>query len=96
MEAVAAIAVEYDNVWAAWRWALKALKLTEIEKLVGPLQGIFQFQSWYLEGAAAWEEAYRRLTGLVATDPIKLTLVHVFIWWGCMLIRLGRLTKQSG
>lgn len=94
-QAVAAIAVEVDNVWAAWRWALKALKLTEIKKLVGPLQGFFQFQSRYLEGAMAWEETYRRLTGVEATDPIKLTLVHVIIWWGWMLIRLGRLDQAE-
>jgi len=94
-QTVAAIAAEYDNVWAAWQWALKALKLAEIKKLIGPLQGFFQFQSRYLEGAAAWEEAYRRLTGVEATEPIKLTLVHVLIWWGWMLIRLGRL-DQAG
>lgn len=94
-QAVAAIAAEYDNVWAAWGWAVKNLKLSEIQKLVTPLQGIFQFQSRYLEGATAWEEAYRRLTGVEATDPIKLALVHVTIWWGWMLIRLGRLDKAE-
>jgi DNA-binding SARP family transcriptional activator/predicted ATPase len=94
-QAIAAITAEYDNVWAAWRWALKALKLTEIERLVRPLQAFFQYQSRYLEGAAAWEEAYRRLTGVEATDPIKLTLVHVTIWWGWMLIRLGRLDQAE-
>jgi tetratricopeptide (TPR) repeat protein len=82
-------------MWAAWRWALKVLKLTEIERLVWPLQAFFQFQSRYLEGATAWEEAYQRLTGVEATDPIKLTLVHVIIWWGWMLIRLGRLDKAE-
>jgi DNA-binding SARP family transcriptional activator/predicted ATPase len=94
-QAIAAIAAEYDNVWAAWHWALKTLKLTEIKRLVWPLQGFCQFQSRYLEGATAWEEAYRRLTGVEATDPIKLTLVHVIIWWGWMLIRLGRLDKAE-
>jgi tetratricopeptide (TPR) repeat protein len=94
-QAIAAIAAEYDNVWAAWRWALNALKLTEIERLVWPLQGFCQFQSRYLEGATAWEEAYQRLTSVETTDPIKLTLVHVIIWWGWMLIRLGRLDKAE-
>jgi tetratricopeptide (TPR) repeat protein len=94
-QAVTVIAAEYDNVWAAWRWALKALKLTEIKRLVWPLQGFYQFQSQYLEGATAWEEAYRRLTGVEATEPIKLTLVHVIIWWGWMLIRLGRLEQAE-
>jgi DNA-binding SARP family transcriptional activator/predicted ATPase len=94
-QAIAAIAVEYENVRAAWRWAVKNLKLSEIQKLVTPLQGFFQFQSRYLEGAMAWEEAYRRLTGIGATDPIKLALVHITIWWGWMLIRLGRLDKAE-
>lgn len=94
-QAVAAIAAEYDNIWAAWRWALNALKLSEIEGLIGPLQGFFQFQSRYLEGATAWEEAYRRLTCVEVTDRIKFTLVHVMIWWGWMLIRLGRLDKAE-
>ncbi|HKX54597.1 MAG TPA: tetratricopeptide repeat protein, partial [Xanthomonadales bacterium] len=94
-QAVALITAEYDNVWAAWRWALKALKLTEIKKLIRPLQGFCQFQSRYLEGATAWEEAYRRLTGVEATEPIKLTLVQVIIWWGWMLIRLGQTDKAE-
>ncbi|MCL4301526.1 MAG: tetratricopeptide repeat protein [Anaerolineae bacterium] len=94
-QAVAATAAEYDNIWTAWRWALKALKLAEIEKLAGPLQGFFQFQSRYLEGATAWEEAYQRLTVVEVTDPIKLALVHVIIWWGWMLIRLGRLDQAE-
>lgn len=94
-QAVVTIAAEYDNILAAWRWALKALKLTEFERLAGPLQGLFQFQSRYLEGATAWEEAYRRLAGVEVTDRIKLTLVHVIIWWGWMLIRLGRLDKAE-
>jgi tetratricopeptide (TPR) repeat protein len=80
---------------AAWRWALKALKLTEIERLAAPLQGFFQFQSRYLEGAMAWEEAYQRLTSVEATDPVRLTLIHVIIWWGWMLIRLGRLGRAE-
>lgn len=94
-QAVAAIAAEYDNILAAWRWALNGLKLTEFERLTGPLQGLFQFQSRYLEGATAWEEAYRRLAGVEATDRIKLALVYVIIWWGWMLIRLGRLDKAD-
>ncbi len=94
-QAVAAIAAEYDNVWTAWRWALKTLNLTEIKKLIGPLQGFFQFQSRYLAGAAAWEEAYGLLTGVEASGPIKLALVHVTIWWGWMLIRLGRLDQAE-
>jgi tetratricopeptide (TPR) repeat protein len=94
-QAIATIAAEYDNVWAAWRWALKALKLSELQKLVTPLQAFYQFQSRYLEGASAWEEAYRRLTGVEATEPVKLTLVHVIVWWGWMLIRLGQLDKAE-
>ncbi|MBE7551606.1 MAG: tetratricopeptide repeat protein [Anaerolineales bacterium] len=94
-QAIASITAEYDNVWAAWRWALKALKLSAIERLAGPLQGFFQFQSRYLEGATAWEEAYWRLTGVEMTDRIKFTLVHVIVWWGWMLIRLGQLDKAE-
>jgi DNA-binding SARP family transcriptional activator/predicted ATPase len=94
-QAIAAIAAEYDNVWAAWRWALKTLKLTELQKSANSLQAFYQFQSRYQEGASAWEEAYRRLTSVEATEPIKLTLVHVIVWWGWMLIRLGRLDKAE-
>ncbi|HEX9925048.1 MAG TPA: tetratricopeptide repeat protein, partial [Anaerolineae bacterium] len=94
-QALIAIAAEYDNAWAAWRWALKGLKLTEMQKLVMPLQLFCQFQSRYLEGADAWEEAYRRLTGIEATDPVKLTLVNVIVWWGWLLIRLGRLDQAE-
>ncbi len=94
-QAAATIAAEHDNVWAAWGWALKTLKLTEIESLAMPLQGLFQLQSRYLEGAMAWEEAYQRLTSVEATDPVRLTLIHVIIWWGWMLIRLGRLDRAE-
>jgi len=94
-QAIAAITAEYDNIWAAWRWALKELKLSELQKLITPLQAFCQFQSRYQEGASAWEEAYRRLAGVEATEPVKLTLVHVIIWWGWMLIRLGQLDKAE-
>jgi tetratricopeptide (TPR) repeat protein len=63
--------------------------------LAAPLQGFFQFQSRYLEGAMAWEEAYKRLTSVEATDPVRLTLIHVIIWWGWMLIRLGQLDQAE-
>jgi tetratricopeptide (TPR) repeat protein len=35
------------------------------------------------------------LTSIEATEPVKLTLVHVIVWWGWMLIRLGRLDKAE-
>ncbi|MDX1521127.1 MAG: tetratricopeptide repeat protein [Anaerolineae bacterium] len=94
-QAIAAINAEYANIWAAWRWAIQGLKLSEIQKLVTPLQVFCQFQGKFLEGAAAWEEAYHRLSGIEATDSVKLTLAAVIIWWGWMLIRLGQLNQAE-
>ena len=88
---LAEIAAEYDNVWAAWRWAVKAGKVAEIRNSIASLQYFCQFQGKFLEGANAWEEAVDFLYGLEPTEQVNLTLVETLIWWGWLLIRLGQL-----
>ncbi len=60
-----------------------------------PLQISCQFQGKYLEGANAWEEAYRHLSGVEPTVPVKLVLIPILMYWGWLLIRLGQLNKAE-
>ncbi|HRV95677.1 MAG TPA: BTAD domain-containing putative transcriptional regulator, partial [Anaerolineae bacterium] len=92
---LAEIAAEYDNVWAAWRWAVKQGNVTALKQSVASLQYLCQFQGRYLEGANAWAEAVDRLSGLEPTELINLTLVELLVWWGWLLIRLGRLDQAE-
>lgn len=94
-QAVAAIAAEYDNVWAAWHWAVREGKVAEIEKSVMPLQLFCQFQSRYLDGANAWEEAFDYLSKAEPTAQVKLALVQMLVYWGWLLIRLGQFDQAE-
>ncbi|MCB0168094.1 MAG: tetratricopeptide repeat protein [Anaerolineae bacterium] len=89
------IAADYDNVWAAWRWAMKQGNVTALKQSVASLQYFCQFQGRYREGANAWAEAIDWLSGLEPTEPINLTLVELLVWWGWLNIRLGQLDQAE-
>ncbi|MCB0197763.1 MAG: tetratricopeptide repeat protein, partial [Anaerolineae bacterium] len=92
---LADITTEYDNVWTAWRWAVKQKNVNAIKQSVSALQYCCQFQGRYLEGANAWAEAIAMLSGLEPTEPVNHTLAEVLVWWSWLLIRLGQLDQAE-
>lgn len=94
-EATAAITAEHDNVWAAWDWAVKQVRVAEIRRSIPPLQIMCQFRSRYLAGVRAWEAAYQALSGKEPAEEVRLALVELLVYWGWLLIRLGRLDEAA-
>ncbi len=55
------IAREFDNVRAAWLWAVEAFRLEDLQRMMQPLYLFLEGQSRYLEGLTLFRRAVERL-----------------------------------
>jgi tetratricopeptide (TPR) repeat protein len=93
--ALAAITADYDNIRAAWDWAVEHGKLPDMQRILRPLQLTFQFQSRYIEGVSLWENGRRKIEKLPPSSERDEVLIEMMVYWGWLLIRLGRLDQAE-
>ncbi|MBK8905252.1 MAG: tetratricopeptide repeat protein [Anaerolineaceae bacterium] len=86
---------EYDNVWSAWQWAIQENRLAEIQQALRPWELYCQFQSCYLEGVKIYEVAYQKLHQQEPSPERDRTLAELLVYWGWLLIRVGRLDEAE-
>jgi predicted ATPase/DNA-binding CsgD family transcriptional regulator len=95
LEAVAEIKAELSNIRAAWEWAVGLYKAQEINHAVQTLSWFYQYQSRYLEAAAALEKAVHSLKHEEGRTEADLALAAVLVHLGWFYIRLGRLEQAE-
>ncbi|MDQ4078631.1 MAG: tetratricopeptide repeat protein, partial [Chloroflexota bacterium] len=88
------IAVEFDNVRAAWQWAVEQGKLDVLQR-ANSLSVFCNYRSRFPEGAQAFEQAARRLERMPSTEAVDLVRARVLINWAWMLIRMGQLEQAE-
>jgi ATP/maltotriose-dependent transcriptional regulator MalT len=85
--ALATLGAEIDQIRAAWRWATEHADAAAIERAAAGLFHFYDMQSWFREGAAAFEAARKALE---SRRPEEGTVL------GVVLAREGWLTFQLG
>jgi predicted ATPase/DNA-binding SARP family transcriptional activator len=88
-EVVAEIETEFENVRAAWRWAIAKGELRVIEQSLESLYRFYDMRGWMPEGEAAFERAVVGLTGQVHDETNRLILGKVMARQGALCTRLG-------
>ncbi len=87
-EAASEIAAEFDNIRAAWQWAVDNQKLELVERAITALSMFFQIRSRYVDAARMYQLA---LDLLAFADPAHLALrAQILLEMGWIEIRLGR------
>ena len=89
-ESAEEVALELDNVHAAWRWAVASARLPALTDLALPLYLFSQRRSRYAEGTALLTEAIMRLEGQSSAEAQEAVAGFV-LGRGWLGIRLGRL-----
>jgi predicted ATPase/DNA-binding CsgD family transcriptional regulator len=88
------IAVELDNIRAAWQWAVEENNPRFFEKAGQALHLFYQFTSRYTEGADMLYQAIRALNDNQSTDTSRVLLaLQTNLGW--MYIRLGKLVEAE-
>lgn len=82
---------ELDNIRAAWAYAVDNHLADELQQAAATYFYFCQIQSRFLESATACEQAAQVYEKEEKTNP----LAQVLVYWGWMLIRLGRFTKAD-
>lgn len=89
-EALAEIKAELENIRAAWQWAIELANIEAIQKMAGSLDAFYQFQSRFVEGFKAMEQATQHLDALEPTLERDLALAELLVYEGWFHIRLGQ------
>lgn len=89
LQAAAEIAIELDNVRAAWQWALQQGRLEDIRRSASAFYFFCQLQSRFVEGAETLQQALNTLEAMPPSDLRDLALVNICCHQGWLLIRLG-------
>jgi predicted ATPase/Tfp pilus assembly protein PilF len=99
-QAMAAISGEFENIQAAWDWAIKCRHLDSINKAIAPLKGMTELLSQFREGGERFLAAAVRLSP--APDPkTELLIVRLRLAYGWLAGRIGdfdvmRATGEEG
>ncbi|MDX1686448.1 MAG: tetratricopeptide repeat protein [Candidatus Promineifilaceae bacterium] len=93
LEATAEIAADFDNVRAAWQWAVAQEKVVAIADAAFALYHFCQFGSRYLEGAQMFARAAQLLDDDTLSAQPKTMLVLTCLGW--FHIRLGRFEEAQ-
>lgn len=91
--AAATLAVEIDNLRAAWGWALAAGQATLLEEAGEGLFRFYEMRGWFREGAETFAQAAALLTGAPdgAAPRAPLSLAgRLLTWQGWCTFQLGR------
>jgi predicted ATPase/DNA-binding CsgD family transcriptional regulator len=93
--AAAAIAAEFENVRAAWAFAVQAADAAALAAMAPAMADFSQVRGRYLEGAQLLEQAAVRLAALEHTPAIHEALALVLTYLGSLYVRLGRIAKAQ-
>ena len=93
--ATAEIAAEFENIRAAWSWAVYRSKTAEIQRAAGAFFFYCQLRSRFLEGVRALEAARDSLAELEAEPERDLTLAQILNHLGWLQIRVGDFEKAE-
>jgi predicted ATPase/DNA-binding SARP family transcriptional activator/uncharacterized protein HemY len=77
------IALEFDNVQAAWHWILNGGAVAEIEKALPGLATFYWMQGWYRDGITLLESAAQQLSAISA--PVTGQIMARTGWFHIML-----------
>ena len=94
-EATLEVKADLGNIRKAWEWALANNDLDSIEKSVMSLSLFYQYQSRYMEGNSALEDAEFSLKKLPASKQRDLTLASVLCDLGWLRMRLGKIDQAE-
>ena len=94
-EATLEVKVEIGNIRKAWEWALANNDLDSIEKSVMALSLFYQYQSRYVEGNSALENAEGSLRKLPASKQRDMVLASVLCDLGWLRMRLGKIDQAE-
>ncbi|HEB65845.1 MAG TPA: tetratricopeptide repeat protein, partial [Chloroflexi bacterium] len=74
-EALQAVALEIENIRAAWQWAIEEGALSHLRRAAGALGRFYDMRSWFAEGRDAFAQAAERLRALPAPDERALCIL---------------------
>ena len=94
-EATLEVKAELGNIRKAWEWALANNDLNAIEKSVMALSLFHQYQSRYVEGNSALEDAEISLKKLPASKQRDMVLASVLCDLGWLRMRLGKIDQAE-
>jgi len=91
---------EFENIRAAWMWAVANNEIHVIEKLHSEIYMYFEVQSAFLEGEALFRETIKVLTGENEPQNIHQDVDDLLLWkllavWSALTCRLGKLDVAS-
>lgn len=89
-EVTAEIEAELENIRAAWQWAVELRRVDDIKKAAIPLDSFYQYQSRFVEGAAAFQKAVQGLESQPASEQTERVMAELLVCLGWYYIRLGR------
>lgn len=89
LQAAADIAIELDNIRAAWQWVLQQDRIEEIRRSASAFYFFCQLQSRFLEGAERLQRAQHCLESLQPSTERDLTLAAIYCHLAWLYIRLG-------
>ena len=94
LEASKKIEVEFDNIRAAWQWAIKTANVQAIHKAAMPsLTMFFQFQSRYIEALDFFNQAATMLKEQPHSQEISLALINILQGQAQFSLRTGQLEQ---
>ena len=94
-EATQEIAIELENVRAAWGWAVQQASVTNIQKVTFTFYIFCDTQSRFQEGTDALEKAAASLESAEPSSQRDLALAILLVYLGWLYIRLGQLEKAK-
>jgi predicted ATPase/DNA-binding SARP family transcriptional activator len=95
LQAAADVAIELDNIRAAWQWALQHGRLEEISRSATAYYFFCQLKSRFLEGAEAMQHAQESLDAMPPSRQRDLTVAQILCHLGWLCIRLGQFEKAT-
>ena len=94
-EAFQDIRAELENIRAAWQWAIKRGRVTDIQKANYSFFLFFNAQGRYVEGIDAFEKAIQLLDGTTTDVQAEATLAALQCALAWLTMRLGRLEQAQ-
>lgn len=94
--ALAHIAVELDNIRAAWGWAVDRQQIEQLEQAMHSLGVFYEWRNYYQEGEASFRSAVDHLQQVDDSSPLQQkTLAHALTWQATFTRLTGRLTAAE-
>ena len=94
-EALLEIRVELENIRVAWQWAIKRVRVNDIQKANYPFFLFFNAQGRYVEGINDFEKTIQALEGATEDEQKEATLAALQCALAWLTIRLGRLAQAK-